>query len=111
MTYLKKIWQSLIFTEHIFSPKNGLIKVRKFFYGYEVVAGGCFQSGWYVTALWRKMLKEVPLDHKVKTVLMLGLGGGGVLRKCGRNFLSLILLPLSTIQLWWISQKESYLAK
>ena len=86
MIYLKKIWQSLFFTEHIFSPQNGLIKVRKLFYSYEVVAGGCFQSGWYVTALWRKMLREVSADHKVKTVLMLGLGGGGGIAEVRKKF-------------------------
>ncbi|MEI7425622.1 MAG: hypothetical protein WCK16_01680 [Candidatus Moraniibacteriota bacterium] len=86
LNQLKKIWQTYFFTEHIFSPQNGLIKVRKFFGAYEVIAGGCFQSGWYVTALWRKMLKRIHPEHKIKTVLMLGLGGGGGIAEVRKKF-------------------------
>lgn len=83
---LKKKWQTCFWTEHIFSPQNGRIKVRKFFWFYEVIAGGCFQSGWYVTALWRKMLKRIAPEHKIKTVLMLGLGGGGGIFEVRKKF-------------------------
>lgn len=84
---IKKIFDWLLSTEKIHSAKNGEIKINRFFGQYDVECGGCYQSGPYVTSLWKTALKNIPLDDAnfhPKNILMLGLGGGGgttVIRK------------------------------
>ncbi len=75
--FFKKALQILPHKRTVFSDKNGLITIKKHLFSYDVMAGGCYQSGPYVSSLWKKVLKRVPKEHSVKNVLMLGLGGGG----------------------------------
>ncbi len=63
-----------------------MIKVRKYFDSYSVMVGGCYQLDPYMTALWRKMLKNIYPEYKTKTVLMLGLGGGGGIEAVRKKF-------------------------
>jgi len=86
LTLLGEIIEPFFSRKEIFSFKNGKIKVTKFFGKYSVVAGGCFQSGPYVDRLFRKLLKKVPRSEKIKSVLVLGLGAGGVVREILKRF-------------------------
>ncbi len=77
---IKKTIKWICSTEKVFSDKNGEIKINRWFGRYDVESGNCFQSGPYVTNMWKKMINLIPLDDAdfhPKHILMLGLGGGG----------------------------------
>ena len=78
--FFKKNWGSFFYIEKIASDKNGLIKIKKNWWSTDVMVNGYFQSGPYVTSLWKKVLKKVKIEKKVQTILMLGLGGGDGLK-------------------------------
>lgn len=80
------MWQTWFNSEKIHSDLNGEITLRTFF-GYQVVlVEGYYQSGNYINALIRKMLGRIPHSHKVRNVLMLGLGGGGGIAALHKRF-------------------------
>lgn len=83
---LKKILNFFYFKQKYQSPKNGEIIVVKNLFWYEVLNGGCFQSGPYVNHLWKKLLKRVPRNRNKLNVLLLGLGGGGAIKEIQKRF-------------------------
>lgn len=52
----------------------------------DVFVDGFYQSSGYVRQMWRKALWHVPHMAPVKTVFMLGLGGGSAVRELRRKF-------------------------
>lgn len=70
----------------IASEKNGKIVVLSTFGKTDVFVGGFHQSSGYIQRMWRKALKHVPRVAPMKTVLMLGLGGGSAVRELQRRF-------------------------
>ncbi|MCH7951914.1 hypothetical protein IH980_04215 [Patescibacteria group bacterium] len=60
------------------SQVNGQIKVVKLFGTYRLVAGGYTQSGGLIHTIWKKVLKRIAKDLKIKEpkILLLGLGAG-----------------------------------
>lgn len=65
----------------IASEKNGKIVVLSTFGKTDVFVGGFHQSSGYIQRMWRKALKHVPRTASIKTVLMLGLGGGSAIHE------------------------------
>lgn len=82
INFLKKINEKKILE----SSKNGKIVFRKFFNKKEISASGCPQSGSYMARMWRKMLKTIPKDYKVKNILMLGVGGGSAIKEIYKKY-------------------------
>ena len=80
------IWNYFFFIDVIDSPINGKIFIIRWFNHYDVSAGGCYQSGKYVTNMWLKMLKNVPKKHSIKQILVLGLGSGDTIRKIHKKY-------------------------
>ena len=70
----------------IVSEKNGTIVVQSTFAQTDVFVGGFHQSSGYIQKMWRKALKHIPRSATVKTVLMLGLGGGSAVRELQDRF-------------------------
>lgn len=68
------------------SERNGKIVVLSTFGKTDVFVGGFHQSSGYIQTMWRKALKHVPRSAPVKTVLMLGLGGGSAVRELQSRF-------------------------
>ncbi len=68
------------------SEKNGKIVVCSTFGKSDVFVGGFHQSSGYIQRMWRKALKHVPRSVPIKTVLMLGLGGGSAVRELQKRF-------------------------
>lgn len=68
--------------EEVESPINGkLTIVRDLAWGVHIKGGGLTQSGGVVNKVWNTSLKETrKRKPKVKKCLILGLGGGGVVR-------------------------------
>lgn len=83
---LKKVLDIFYENQTLFSDINGQIKINRFFRTWEICFGGCIQSGWYMNALWEKVLSRVPKKHPVKKFLILGLGAGGVVNKIKKRF-------------------------
>ena len=52
----------------------------------DVFVGGFHQSSGYIQKMWRKALRHVPRSASIKTVLMLGLGGGSAVRELQNRF-------------------------
>ncbi|NMC36204.1 methyltransferase domain-containing protein [Candidatus Beckwithbacteria bacterium] len=62
------------------SPFSGKIQLIKHLGSYKIVAGDLLQSGSIVKNLWQKPLKKVKSkNEKVKSILLLGLGGGTII--------------------------------
>lgn len=80
--FLKFFYEKKVF----FSEKNGKILVKKILGKYEIFCEGFLESGGYVNALWRKFLRKLPKDFQPRRVLLLGLGGGGVVKEIFKNF-------------------------
>src|SRR3989338_2034256 len=70
----------------ISSEKNGKIMVLSTFGKTDVFVGGFHQSSGYIQKMWRKALRHVPRSASIKTVLMLGLGGGSAVRELQNRF-------------------------
>ena len=67
------------------SSKNGQITLRKFFGKTELLVDGFDQSTKYTEIMWRQAVRKVPKGN-IKTVLMLGLGGGSAIKNLQRHF-------------------------
>ncbi len=93
------------------SKKNGPITVKKFFGRYAIKAGGCYQSGVYVNNLWRKVLKRVSGGIKIKSVLLLGLGGGGVIKGIRKRFGQVEIIAIEHDPVMVEIAKKTYLRK
>lgn len=59
------------------SEKNGRIKVRRLLGQYTIVVGYTMETSPYTTTMWRLALRHVTKNARVKSILMLGLGGAG----------------------------------
>lgn len=68
------------------SEKNGKIVVLSTFGKTDVFVGGFHQSSGYIQIMWRKALRHVPRKFPVKTVLMLGLGGGSAVGELQKRY-------------------------
>lgn len=69
------------------SPKNGAIVVDRFFFSTpSVIVNQCLQSGPYITAMWKNAFGKIPKEFIPKKVLLLGLGGGDVVRILQRKY-------------------------
>lgn len=68
------------------SEKNGKISCRRLFGQWEVMVGGCYESAEYVRSLWKDAVRRIPLQTKVKHILMLGLAGGCGIETLHRRF-------------------------
>ena len=82
------IWDYFFFLTIINSQVNGKIFIIRRFNHYDVSAGGCYQSGKYVTNMWNKMVKNIPKAHPIKNILVLGLGSGDSIRKIHKKYKS-----------------------
>ena len=69
--------------EEINSPINGKLEVvRDIFFGTYIKGGGLPQSGGLALKIWIKPLKKVnKLKPEIENILILGLGGGGIVKK------------------------------
>lgn len=73
-------------TYMVHSEKNGTITVTRFLFWISVVVEGYEQTGTYLIHMMRDALRRLPPEKKVKTVLLLGLGGGGMIPLLERKF-------------------------
>jgi spermidine synthase len=72
--------------EEINSPINGQIKViRSLGFGTYLQVGGLTQSGGVVYDVWKSTLKQIK-NKDIKSVLVLGLGGGSVVTLINKYF-------------------------
>lgn len=62
------------------SEKNGLIVCEREWGRWNVYVGGFDQSTGYTETMWKEALERVPPGSTVERVLVLGLGGGGILK-------------------------------
>jgi hypothetical protein len=62
------------------SAKNGRLEIHERFGVREIHTGTFYQSGPYIKKMWQKVLKSLPSDFGVHKILVLGLGGGDVVR-------------------------------
>lgn len=62
------------------SEKNGVIVVEKFLWYTSIVVNGCLEAGTYLIDMWKGAIKKLPKGFKPKNVLLLGLGGGNIIR-------------------------------
>jgi spermidine synthase len=58
------------------SEKNGTVSVTESFFGITVYAGGFEQSGPYLLGLWGRAVREIKSPESIRSVLLIGLGGG-----------------------------------
>lgn len=68
------------------SEKNGALRVKTTRAGVEVWAGGYDQTSSYTNAMWKMALLHIPRERRVKHILLLGLGGGGVVPELFKKF-------------------------
>ena len=75
------MWGLIKVIDRAESEYNGTVQVVSTLEGTRIVAGGVSQSGWLVGKVWNAALKKI-LKNKteVKSVLILGLGGGSAAR-------------------------------
>ena len=68
------------------SEYNGpLTVVKDIFYGTYIIGGGLPQSGGLAEIIWRNSLRKIK-DRDIKSVLILGLGGGGIAKIARKNW-------------------------
>lgn len=69
--------------EEAHSPINGKLEVvRDIFFGTYIKGGGLPQSGGLALKIWVKPLKKAKkLKPEIENILILGLGGGGIVKK------------------------------
>lgn len=70
-------WWPIYSKRTISSEKNGSLNVVTWFGKTAVIGGGVFQSGRYMQAVFRGMLRMLPRRFTPKRVLVVGLGAGG----------------------------------
>lgn len=68
------------------SEKNGSLNISGNIFSREIRNGWFYQSGPYVDRMFRFGLKKISKHHPVKHILLLGLGGGGVVREIKKRF-------------------------
>ena len=68
------------------SSYNNTIQVIKFLGQYRIVAGGLLQSGGIIKQIWQKPLKKIARTTHPKSVLLLGLGGGTVVKLINKHW-------------------------
>ena len=54
-----------------------MIECNRFFGKYTIKVNEFYQTSPYTNRMWRKAIKKLPREVKVKNVLVLGYGGGG----------------------------------
>ncbi len=62
------------------SEKNGTIIVDKFLWYTSIIVNGCLEAGTYLVGMWKGALKRLPKGYEPKNILLLGLGGGNIIR-------------------------------
>lgn len=68
------------------SEKNGKITVEKFLFDTRIVVNGCFEAGQYLIDMWVNAFKRTPKNFKAKNILILGLGGGNIIRLLQKKY-------------------------
>lgn len=66
------------------SQYNGEIQVLEYMNQKKILAQGLLQSGSIIKNLWQKPLKKIK-NQKIKNVLLLGLGGGTIVKLLNKN--------------------------
>lgn len=75
------MWGLIKVIDRAESEYNGTVQVVSTLEGTRIVAGGVSQSGWLVAKVWNSALKKIfKTMPVVKSVLILGLGGGSAAR-------------------------------
>lgn len=85
---LTKILAGQKVLKEIESPVSGkLTVVKSITWGVHIMAGGLTQSGGIAELIWKSTLKKLLRKKKqVETVLILGLGGGGIAKLVRKNW-------------------------
>lgn len=69
------------------SLKNGTIIVSTFlFESPSVLVDTCLQSGPYILSMWKDSFKKLPSNFSPKRILLLGLGGGNVVKLLRKKY-------------------------
>lgn len=79
--HLRENTHMFLFDSKRLSEKNGVITIRRGFSGPNVIVDGYSQTGEGLNAIWRDaLIRALPHVAPEPKVLVLGLGGGGVVR-------------------------------
>jgi len=106
----QKILKPFYEIEQIRSSKNGAVLLKTIFGIRSYAIGDFFLSGPYVENYFKKLLKRVPKNHKIKKALVLGLGAGGVVKKILNRFPNASITAVDYDPAM-IEQANKYLAK
>jgi dihydrofolate reductase len=80
-------WKNFIHKKQMWQSRfNQRLKVECFFGNYTITVNGYIESGDYMNGVQWKMLKKIPKNHRVKKLLMLGLGAGGFVKRIKKRF-------------------------
>ena len=82
---MQHMW-SFFYQKSVLSEKNGNIVVSSVFGKTDIFVGGFHQSSGYIQTMWRKALRHIRKSESIKTVLMLGLGGGSAVSELQKRF-------------------------
>jgi len=82
---MQHMW-SFFEQKSVLSEKNGNIVVSSVFGKTDIFVGGFHQSSGYIQTMWRKALRHIRKSESIKTVLMLGLGGGSAVSELQKRF-------------------------
>lgn len=68
------------------SEKNGRIIVEKFLFDTRIIVNECFEAGLYLIDMWNNAFKRIPKGFKAKNILILGLGGGNIIKLLQKKY-------------------------
>ncbi|MFA4845919.1 MAG: methyltransferase domain-containing protein [Patescibacteria group bacterium] len=91
------------------SKKNGSLKIETWFGKTAVIAGGAFQSGRYMQAVFRGMLRMLPRGFVPKRILVVGLGAGGCVPVIQKRFPFVHLVAMEYDEVMIDLARQTYL--
>lgn len=84
---IKNFLQGRRILEERDSDFNGkLTVVQDLIFGTYIMGGGLPQSGGLAEDIWKTTLKEIPNNNQETNILILGLGGGGIIKAIFKKF-------------------------